>query len=294
MELPENKIAIIFRSSGERTETFTLMNLQTRFGPSGVFHFQEDSFHSILTRIFMDSTLLNFEYLVMIDGDMILRPKLWKSVIANLDFAQKNIVTCHTLAHNKFINDFRFAGMHIYSYRSFAGIRDNIVNSKLNLDNSFLNSLRPETYLKRTMVDKGWAWKNSRIFTSFEDYEQDYADIFNTGLMFARKNSKQARNLLDYWRIKSLVDFDFEVLISGYSHGISKGSNIGLNKKNLKEYLDEFYPEYLTQKPKLSSENISVPDIREIGLKKYFFRSRPHTVNIEKVGLLKDSSAFNG
>jgi hypothetical protein len=268
---------IVQRQCGERTANISKQRLEIEGGKE-LFIFYNQSFHQMMKEIIQHESLKEYEYVLMVDGDVILKNGILPALHSKMDFINDKIIVHNSLGYNKFLSEFRFSATHLYSQTGLMKIREITSSRDTFAGKEYFQAKRPESFLLELGMEDKWFWLNDRIFTGYEDFEQSYVDIFRKGVMFAQKHFYYYKKYWDFWVTSSRLDSDFEILLKGFAFGMLNPNVDFLNKALVEDVWSNIANSNKFHKNELNDISIFDQIESKISLHKKLLRSRTHRV----------------
>lgn len=214
-----NSLTIVIRHVNERTLIANAEMLEKQFQMK-VNLVTDEPFAKNLVSSFNVALNENKVYALFVDGDVLPHPNIKKFVDEFLNIDTTRFFGATPLVWDKFFRNYRSAGIHIY--------RNSIVEkglSKLreyteNIEDLLSKQYRPETYFKNFVHSHfNLNWAVSGHVSGLHDFEQNYTDLFRTGIQYSQKFPVQFLNQVEFW--KSQRDDDFKALLAGFRYGLT-------------------------------------------------------------------------
>ncbi len=208
----KNNVTVVIRSIGEYTESKCNEILSDIFGEDSVFLVKNESpFSKAIEKTFNIGIKENKKYTLVVDADCLVN----KNGIEDLlDFADgflknedKDALSFQGLVFDKFSGFYRYAGCHLYQTSKLEKCLEFI-------EMSYGNN-RPETFIKRNMVDAGFSSIQTTIKVGLHDFYQSNLDIIKKASLHMRKHGALSAEMYEYWSLNAKSDKDFMYAMQG-------------------------------------------------------------------------------
>lgn len=226
--LPKD-VLVVVRGVGERTENALVQLTQKLVEQENVVRVTGTPFSETLRKSFEVALDRNLPWTFCIDADVLLVPDALLYFRTAVQAAPSDLIGIHGLILDKLFGGVRPAGVRIYQTALLKQALLYIPHGE--------ESKRPETFTRRAMQQKGYAWMTHGILSGLHDFEQYYRDVYRTAFFHAQKHRKYVQVLRPYWERMSQHDADFLVAIRGADHGAREERVLGLDVRNFPEHV---------------------------------------------------------
>lgn len=275
---------VIIRSVDERTEGLCKELATDVFPSENIAVITDRPFSVTLRRSLQFGLKAGLPWTFCLDADVLIDKDRIHELFGRAREESHSIFEIHGFVYDKFFNECRPAGNHLYR-------TEHLNEAIIHVPAEGL-SLRPETTMIKSMHTRHLY---NRYYTDLvigiHDFEQYYLDIFSKGYLHANKHVKHLSRLLPYWKSMAAKDKDFEVLLWGISAGIAQTAQVFADKGKVPTQIFDLYAAGMQEKRALSISDFDKLSIRSFTvLKESMERLRPKGRVIEKIS--KKLSAF--
>ena len=266
----KNEFTICVRSSGEFTTDRLLEDLVYQIGSREKVHLIKDlKFHKAIDQCFEFAIKDKSTWLITLDADLIIKPD-FINIFLNIAGSMKpKEIEAHAMTIDRLFMNYRSAGNRLYRVSSLSLLRELLKKTK--------NNIRPEGTMLLEATRLGYKIKPIKNVVALHDFFQFSCDLFRKGYLCSFKHISHSSELLSTWRELGRRSQDFQILLRGFSFGITS---------NEKCTLDNGSDIFKTQYEKLSKEfydydnSLAVPKnlneyIREVTSKESFYKTKP-------------------
>ena len=197
---------IIVRCCGERTER-RCIQLAEKQGT--VYAVKGSPFGETLRKSYKLAMKFNQKWVPMIDGDVLLFDDCLRKAIAELNALPESIFCLDGKTKDKIMIKKRRAGIHIY--------RTELLKLALPYINN--NNIKPETYVRKKMITKGYPTHQSKIVFGLHDYEQYYTDLWRKTVCQTQKLKSMIGNRPEKWKKLAKTDLDYYIIYYAHLYG---------------------------------------------------------------------------
>jgi hypothetical protein len=245
---------VVIRSVGERTEKMCYRLLEGIFPSEQVKVISDTPFAATLRKSLQYGIAQNRQWTLCIDADVLVEQKALRALFERSCTFDDAYFEFHGFIADKFFEDIRPAGNHLYRTKHLQQAIDMIPDEGI--------SLRPETYMLKAMERRGIKHKYFPDLTvGLHDFEQYHRDIFNKGFLHAHKHIRHLSKLLPRWKELAKTDTDFKVLLWGVGSGIANEGEGYADKSKTPFHLFESYSKELPEKGILEEKMVTPNDI---------------------------------
>ena len=225
-----NDIAVIIRSSGERTEELCRYEIEQQVNPDNVVVIHEKPFSKALYRGFEIGIDYGLPWSLYVDADLLVQAGAIRTLSDRLEEYPADILGGHGCILDKMYGKVKNAGPHLY--------RTSLLKETIKYVLDANTSLRPETYAKDGMAYHGHNWIQLPDMIAIHDYEQFYGDIYRTMIVRAHKSQDTVKHLLNRADKLSKKDKDFLICAMALRIAMSREDNIQLHSEQWREESD--------------------------------------------------------
>ncbi len=234
MNYESEDIHIIVRSVGERTRELCIQRLSEQFGEDRISCIENVTpFWRAIEQSYNVGIQSEKKWILIIDADVILYEEYIGCFLKEADcLFKKNenagvrVFCIQPYVYDNFFRCARLAGVHLYR-------ANRLEEAICYCSNSEINSLRPETYIKRKMADQGYYSFDISEVVGIHDYMQSYRSIVKKGILHVNKHSN-SKDLIELWK-KYSYEEDYKWILEGARIGV--GLKDGCVKVD-NEYMD--------------------------------------------------------
>lgn len=247
-------VAVIVRSSGERTEQLCVRLVKQQVPEEHVVVIHERPFSQALRRGFEIGIDFDLEWTVCLDADILLRPNALQTLVTLIEQQPTSVLGGHGRILDKFFGRLRYAGPHLY--------RTSLLDRALQYIPDADVSLRPETHVKKLMSSQGHGWAQFDQVMAVHDFEQYYRDIYRKMIVRANKGPEQVGHLLFRAQAHSRADTDFLVCLWGLRVGMARDEDVKLDAYQWNEEIGTLLLAHGLQEkcPLTIEESLSLPE----------------------------------
>lgn len=180
-----NDVAVIIRSTGERSESLTKFSIIKNGILKENIYFVKNiaPFSNALKKGYELALKINKKYTFFIDADMIVIPNSLLCMLHAIDRFPKKIFFMNPLVYDYLTGYVEPNGPHLY--------RTEYINHALKLVEQEKVTLRPETYVVKEMHKKGYEVIHLDFPVALHGFEQYYKDIFRASITKFLKNKSR-------------------------------------------------------------------------------------------------------
>lgn len=241
----QNEIAVIVRGAKERTESICAYIARQQVPDKHVVVIHERPFSQALRKAFAIGIDMGLDWTLCLDADTLLAPHALDSMLRSMRHHPETAFGGHGYVLDKFFGSRKNAGYHLY--------RTSLLAEALPLVPETIVSLRPETYVKSFMEERGHAWIKIDQILAIHDYEQYYRDIYRKMVVRANKSPERLDNLLERCSVYAGSDTDFLVALWGLRIGARRDEHIKLDAEQWSEEAETLLAAHgVEEKPPMS------------------------------------------
>lgn len=273
--MDKNKFTICIRSSGEFTTERLFKDIVHQIGTNKKVHLIKNlKFHQAVDRCFEFAIEDKSEWLITLDADLVIKPD-FISTFSNIANSMKlKEIEAHAMTIDRLFMNYRSAGNRLYRVSSLTLLKKLLKKTK--------NNIRPEGTMLREATKLGYKIKSIENVVALHDFFQFSRDLFRKGYLCSFKHISHSSELISTWRELGKRSKDFQILLRGFSFGITSKDKYTLDngadifKMQYKKLSQEFfdYDNSLTIPKNLNSY------INRIVLKKNFYQIKPKFRNL--------------
>jgi hypothetical protein len=209
---------IIVRTCGERT-TNKCIELASKQGEVEVINarpFSESIKQTYLTAIKYDQ-----KWIPVIDADVLLSPDTIRQAVRELENRTPQTFCLDGKTDDKIMMKPRRAGIHIYQ-------RSLLEQALQYLDPAHI---KPESQIRRMMVNDGYPTYTGKIVFGKHDFEQYYCDLWRKAVVQTRKIAGMLKGRPAKWRQMAKVDKDYLVIYNAHVYGLKYEGDMIIDKE---------------------------------------------------------------
>lgn len=250
-----DSVTVIVRAADERTVDTCRKLIEEQGYPHKVYITNEVPFSAAVQKAFEIGISEKRKWTLCVDADVLLRRNSIVSLVTFADSQQANAFVIQGDVQDKFFPFSREAGNHLY--------RTSLLAKALPLIPDEGKDIRPESYVIRTMDEKGHPKISFPDVIGLHDYEQFYLDIYRKSFVQARKHLQYTDLIIPLWKEKMDADDDYEIALSAFANGLLYREELYINK-NQDIYKKRFEELGIVEKSKIENHTIGLPDVEEI------------------------------
>lgn len=245
-EFLAQNVTIIIRTVGERTTSLCSLLLENHISKENILEINETPFTQAIRKTFEIGVQQNRKWTFVVDADVLIRPNLLIELLNYAETTDERIFEIEGKIIDKFLPSPREAGNHLY--------RTSLMQYAIELIPDPLKEIRPETYVKNKMREKGFDWQVVDLIIGFHDFEQSYEDIYRKSFIQAKKHGDKVKKDLNQWKELAKKDDDFKIAIKGFLDGEKFKNKIAIdaNSKEIKIGFNKLLNSYLREKSDLN------------------------------------------
>ena len=249
----KDRVSIIIRSSGERTE-FLCKELVLAQGlpAENITVIKQVPFSRSLYAAYEAGIASDRPWTLCLDADVLLLNNSIQELVRYAENQAPSIFEIRGLVLDKFFGGLRQGGTHLY--------RTSLLPQALIFIPLEQDQIRPEQHTLDAMKAQGFPWKRMNYLTGIHDFEQYYRDIFRKGFVQAHKHQEYAEIFISYWPEMAGRDFDFTIALKGYIEGLEYQGHVRIDVQQ-DIYREGFDNLHMIEKPDLQPGSFSLPDI---------------------------------
>lgn len=217
---PEN-VTVVIRSVGERTAGLCRQMVCQQILDKHVFMTNISPFAKALKETYEIGLAQNVRWTLAMDADVLLLPGSIGKFIEYAETLIDSVFELEGFIVDKFLPSPRKGGIHLY--------RTALLEEALSfIQDSFLE-IRPETYIKKKMAERGRICQVVEQIVGFHDFEQYYSDIYRKSFVQATKHTKEVNRIIYQWEDLASNDDDFRVALRGFSDGLGYSGQVTID-----------------------------------------------------------------
>ena len=211
-------LTIIQRHVNERTAQIG-RSLYSQIFDVEVFEVSDDEFTKTLGQAILLGSQAKSDWVLMTDGDVLPFASI-RQMMHCASRVAKDVFVIEPLVFDKFTASSRRAGIHLYRKSALEMFAEEVQRLVRYDFADYQTTNRPETYLKKILVSRGYRryWFGKTI--GLHDFEQSYHDIYRTAYLYSRKYTTLIAQSIDNWRELALSDKDYLPALAGFSDGL--------------------------------------------------------------------------
>lgn len=214
MDASNDKVTIIIRSAGERTEQLCReLILAQGIPPTDVIIVRESPFSAAMRTSFKIGIERGRPWTLCNDADVLLRPGAIEHIVRLAEEQEENVCEIQGYILDKLFGGPRHGGIHLYRTSLLPKVLASIPAEGVDV--------RPEYHTLKAMQSQGHPFVIAPYLVGLHDFEQYYADIFRKCLVHAHKHHYLLEMFLTFWREQAPVDKDYYVALQGLGQGIA-------------------------------------------------------------------------
>lgn len=206
-----SQIAIVVRTTGERTTRACCELLHTAFPFSPLLQVNEIPFENAIKKTFQEGIASGKRWILVVDADVLVHEKGLRELTSMLEHVPESVFVVQGIVFDKFFNVFRPAGNHVY--------RSAVLEKALEIIPEPGDSLRPETTLIDRMICSGHEMLQCSAVVGLHDFGQCFVDIAKKAFLQSHKHTALKDSLLRLWKERSSQDLDFHAALLGWELG---------------------------------------------------------------------------
>jgi hypothetical protein len=199
------ELIVVIRAAGERTLEACKTLVAQQVPECRVHVLSEQPFEAALRRCYELGRDAGTEWMMTLDGDVLLRPGAIRAFLAEAKQTPDDHVQVEGLLFDKLTGSYRSAGHRTYRTRHLA-----LALQQVPVDRA---EIRPEDATLRKMAALGFPSRVLRTVFGVHDYEQSYADVYAKAFLRATKSSKSVPQLVKHWKSQAGSDADYQVAL---------------------------------------------------------------------------------
>ncbi len=250
-----DRVTVIVRAAGERTVDASRKLIEEQGYPHEIHVTNEVPFSAAVRKAFNIGISEKRKWTFCVDADVLLRKNSIASLVTYAESQESNAFVIQGAVHDKFFPFSREAGNHLY--------RTSLLEKALPLIPEEGKDIRPESFVVRTMGEKGYPKISFPEIVGLHDYEQFNKDIFRKSFVQARKHLSYTDSIIPFWKEKIDHDEDYRIALNAFSNGLLYREELYINK-NQDVYVKKFSELKIEEKDALEADSIDLSDIENI------------------------------
>lgn len=219
-----NKVTVIIRSVGERTETVCRqLIIEQGVPPEAIFTINEAPFSKAMRAGFEVGLEQDRPWTFCVDADLLLRSGSIEQMVGLSEKQPSNVCEVQSYILDKFFGGARMGGVHVYR----TGLLDKVI---ANIPKEGVN-IRPESHTLNSMARNGHPWVSLPVLVGLHDFEQSYDDIFRKCFVQAHKHFYRVNLFIPFWREHVMHDPDYKVALAGFAAGIEHPESVRIDAR---------------------------------------------------------------
>jgi hypothetical protein len=218
-------VSIVVRTVGERTTPLCVHRLRRALPASPLVVVQASPFRQALRSTFTRGLELGARWTLVIDADVIVRPKLAEDLLAVAEHADQATFVVQGIVRDKFFGIMRPAGNHLYRTKYLAQALDCLPDAPA--------SLRPESVTIDRMVLAGYGFRQCDVVVGLHDFEQSFGDVARKCFLQAFKHRSFLAHAWPRWRHSAEDDDDFRVAMAAVEEGLAYSDPVYVDRQFL-------------------------------------------------------------
>jgi hypothetical protein len=219
-----NKVTVIIRSVGERTEAVCRqLIIEQGVPPEAIFTINEAPFSKAMRVGFEIGLEQGRSWTFCVDADLLLRSESIEQMVGLAEKQPSNVCEVQSYILDKFFGGARMGGVHVYR----TGLLDKVI---ANIPEEGVN-IRPESHTLNSMAKNGYPWVSLPVLVGLHDFEQSYEDIFRKCFVQAHKHFHHANLFVPFWRKQVMHDPDYKVALAGFAAGIEHSADVRIDAR---------------------------------------------------------------
>ncbi len=248
-------ITVIIRSSNERTEELCVKKAKEIFGDENVFLVKNVTpFSKAVEESYRIGIEKNKKWTFIVDADVILDKEkihiFFEHAEAQLGFDPKLFCIAANVFDNLF-QDYRVVGAHLYQTAHLTKGLEFIWGAA--------EELRPETYVKNNMNDRGFTYYAVNVSIGIHDFFQNYEDLVQKVILHSCKHDPSKLLLLWQKLLPTSKDFTYALI----------GHKVYKKNKDKKFIVDKNYMRSLTNNEDIAYDKQNILTEQEVNQKLY-------------------------
>lgn len=203
---------VVIRSVDERTTELCYDLVCRQVDPLNVLVIKESPFENALRKTFEIGIEKNLKWTFAIDADLLVLPDALGKMIKRCEKYSDYVFFYQGVMIDKLSLRCRQGGVHLYKTK--------YLKVGVDLLPKVGTQLRPESYVRQKMVERGYHFYQDPIIYSIHDFEQTLFDVYRKSFLNAIKRPKMVAGIIERWRIYMKNDPDFEAVIFGAMEGL--------------------------------------------------------------------------
>ena len=203
-------ITIVVRSVNERTSEKCVEYLNSIFGKENVFLVKNEiPFSTAVKKTFEIGIRRNKKWTLAIDADVFLFKDKIKDFIFEAEkfvSKQKKVYCLEGKLFDKFSQTYREVGCHLYYTKYLKKALKYVAGGK--------DTVRPETYVKEKMAQKGFGFYVNRMPIGIHDFFQNPQNIIKKSILHSKKH-ENISSWIEIWKKEAQNDNDFVYALKG-------------------------------------------------------------------------------
>lgn len=283
-----DNVTIVVRTAGERTIEICKKMIEEQGYTGNIFLTSEVPFSKAIRKAFEIGIAEGRVWTFCVDADLLLREESISKLLQFAENQPQNVFEVQGFVYDKFFNIPRQAGNHLY--------RTSMLTQALKLIPSEGLDIRPESYMLRSMQDRGFPYVHFPVIIGLHDFEQFYFDIYRKAFVQAHKHLQYTENMVPLWKDNIKSDMDYEVALRGFTDGLLNNNEVFIDK-NHRLYEDNFQNINIIEKKLINIKKYNLNDVENIlkeGLKDNYVHLSKHRLQKNTISKLLLDLKENG
>ena len=204
---PERQFYWVVRSVGERTTAACAELFRTAARGMDVKIIEVAPFVESVRQTWSRGQQSGRPWTVCVDADVLVRPHRVRELLAVGLASAPSVFSVQGLILDKLIPTVRPSGVRLYRNEYADLARQHIPR--------VAEQARPETYTNQRLLDRGLTLIQTDLVCGLHDFEQDYDDLYRTGLVHAHKHGLLGTPMWDNWTRRATYDRDIAATLLG-------------------------------------------------------------------------------
>lgn len=237
---------VVVRNVGERTTQWCEMGLQSIFSSDQIFMVEEVPMHRAIERTFEIALDENREWTLEIDADLLVYDDGLIKMLQNASGLPTDYFFHFGMVFDKLSNGFRSAGNKL--------LRTEHIKEAISLIPQAKREIRPDTFIRKSMVANGKHYYRHVLLTGLHDFEQSYSDLYRKGYLQGLKNRGKVKRFVDSWPKDWEQDLDYLAIFGGIEDGLKHEGPFQLSPSFLSDHYSQWKKRSIIkeEKPPLS------------------------------------------
>lgn len=192
----------MIRSISERTSEVCQKIVEAQVPIENVYIINEKPFSEAVKKT-LEIGAKHGKWLIAVDADVLLFSDSIAQMVERAESFNQDFFFYQGAVLDKFFLGYRPAGPHLYNCRH--------LTRSLELRKGFENDMRPESYIRSRMVEKGYAYIQDKTVYGLHNFEQSYIDFYKKTHRAFFKDEYFMKKLLRLFKKFNKADLDFAI-----------------------------------------------------------------------------------